>query len=71
MEMKSPKEDKNATDSYPSWFNKNQFKKILAIIGSNKFSYKNKTGVYYMRNNSRILALKTWLIILEKIQLMK
>ena len=35
MEVKSPKEDKNATDSYPSWFDKNKFKKFLAIIGSN------------------------------------
>ena len=42
MEIKSPKEDKNATDYYPNWFDKNKFKKILAVIDSNKFSHKNK-----------------------------
>ena len=43
MEIKSPKKDKNATDYYPNWFDKNKFKKILAVIDSNKFSHKNKT----------------------------
>ena len=42
MEIKSPKKDKNATDYYPNWFDKNKFKKILAVIDSNKFSHKNK-----------------------------
>ena len=41
-EIKSPKEDKNTTDYYPNWFDKNKFKKILAIIESNKFNFKNK-----------------------------
>ena len=41
-EIKSPKEDKNTTDSYPNWFDKIKFKKILAIIDSNIFDYKNK-----------------------------
>ena len=26
-EIKSPKEDKNMTDYYPNWFDKNKFKK--------------------------------------------
>ena len=30
------------TDYYPNWFDKNKFKKILAIIESNKFNFKNK-----------------------------
>ena len=45
-EIKSPEEDKNATDSYPNLFNKNKFENILAIIDSNKFSYKNKIGEF-------------------------
>ena len=58
---KSLQEDKNTTD----WFDKNKFKEILAIIGSNKFNYRNK------QVNSSILALETLLILLEIIQLMK
>ena len=30
----------------PNWFDKNRFKKILAIIDSNKFSHKNKIGEF-------------------------
>ena len=45
MEIKSPKEDINTTD-YPNWFDRNDFKKMLAIIGSNKFNYKNETGEF-------------------------
>ena len=45
-EIKSLKEDKNATDSYLNWFEKNKFKKILAIIDSNKFNCKNKIGEF-------------------------
>ena len=45
-EIKSPEEDKNTTDSYPNWFDKNKFKNILAIINSNKFNYKNKIGEF-------------------------
>ena len=41
--MKSPK-DKNTTDYYPNWFDKNKLKKMVAIIDSNKFSFKNKIG---------------------------
>ena len=37
-EIKSPEEDKNTTDSYPNWFDKNKFKNILANIDSNKFN---------------------------------
>ena len=44
-EMKSPKEDKNTID-YPNWFDKNKFKKILAIIDSSKFNHKNKIGKF-------------------------
>ena len=43
-EIKSPKEDKNMTDYCRNWFDKNKFKKMLAIIDSNKFNYKNKIG---------------------------
>ena len=45
MEIKGPKEDKNTTD-YPNWFDRNKFKKILAVIDSNKFSYKSKIGEF-------------------------
>ena len=34
--IKSSKEDKNTTDYYPYWFDKNKIKNILAIIDSNK-----------------------------------
>ena len=44
VEIKSLEKDKNTTDSYPNWFDKNKFKNILAIIDSNKFGYKNKIG---------------------------
>ena len=45
-EIKSLEEDKNTTDSYPSWFDKNKFKNILAIIDSNKFNYRHKIGEF-------------------------
>ena len=48
-----------------NWFDKNKFKKILAIIDSNEFSYRNKIGEF------KQITLKTWLIILEIIQLVK
>ena len=38
IKIKSLEEDKNATDSYLNWFEKNKFKKNLAIIGSNTFN---------------------------------
>ena len=44
IEIKSLEKDKNTADSYPNWFDKNEFKNILAIIDSNKFGYKNKIG---------------------------
>ena len=34
------------TDSYPNWFDKNKFKNILAIIGTNKFNYRHKIGEF-------------------------
>ena len=46
IEIKSPKEDKNTTDNYPNWFDRNKFKKFLAVIDSNKFNYKSKTGEF-------------------------
>ena len=52
------------TNSYPNWFDKNKFENILTIIDSNKFGYKNKM-------NSSILTVKTLLIILKIIQLVK
>ena len=46
MEIKSAREDKNSIDYYyPNWFDKNTFKKMLAI-DSNKFNYKNKIGEF-------------------------
>ena len=45
METKSPKKHKNTTD-YPNRFDKNKFKKILAIIDSIKFNYKSKIGEF-------------------------
>ena len=44
--IKSLEEDKNMTDSYPNWFDKNKFKNILAIIDSNKFNYRHKIGEF-------------------------
>ena len=46
IQIKSLKEDKNTTDYYPSWFDRNKFKKLLAIIDSSKFNYKNKKGEF-------------------------
>ena len=34
------------TDYYPKWFDKIKLEKILAIIDSNKFNYKNKIGEF-------------------------
>ena len=59
-EIKSLEEDKNTTH----WFDRNKFKELLAIIDSNKFNYRHR--IY-----SVILKLKTSLIILKKIQLVK
>ena len=39
MIKEEPKEIKS-----PNWIDKNKFKEILAIIGSNEFNYKNKIG---------------------------
>ena len=46
MEIKSPKEDKDTTEYYSNWFDKNKFKKMLAIIDGNKFNYKKETGEF-------------------------
>ena len=62
MKIKSPKEDENTTD----WFDKNKFKKISAIINSNKFNHKNNIGKL-----GGIMTLKTCLIILTIMQLVK
>ena len=43
-EIKSFEEDKNTTDSHPNWFDNYKFKNILAIIDSNTFNYRHKTG---------------------------
>ena len=55
-----PKEIKS-----PNWFDKNKFKKILAVIDSNEFNYKNKIGEF------KYIKLKTWIIISKIIQLVK
>ena len=46
MEIKILKEDKNMTDYHPNWFDKNEFQKMLAIIDSGKFNYKNKISEF-------------------------
>ena len=46
IKIKSPEKDKNATDSYPNWFNKNKFNKILAIIDSDTFNCRHKIGEF-------------------------
>ena len=46
IEIKSLEKDKNTTDSYPNWFDKNEFKNILAIIDRNKFNYRHKIGKF-------------------------
>ena len=46
IEVKSLEKDKNTTDYYPDLFDKNKIKNILAVIDSNKFSYKNKIGEF-------------------------
>ena len=40
IELISPKKDENTTD----WHDKNKSKKILTIIGNNRFNHKNKIG---------------------------
>ena len=55
-----PKEIKNL-----NWIDKNKFKETLAIIDTNKFNYKNKIGEF------KYTDIKTWLMILEIIQLVK
>ena len=45
-EIKNPEEDKNTTDYFPNQFDKNKFKNILAIIDSNKFTYRHKIGEF-------------------------
>ena len=40
MKIKISQEDENTTD----WFDKNNFKKILAIVDSIKFNHKNEIG---------------------------
>ena len=46
IEIKSPKENKNMADNYLNWFDRDKFEKILAIIDSDKFNYKNKIGEF-------------------------
>ena len=40
MKLNNPKKDENATDRY----DKNKFEKILDVVNSDKFNYKNKIG---------------------------
>ena len=46
IEIKSFKEDKNMADNYLDWFDKNRFKKFLAVIDINKLNCKNKIGEF-------------------------
>ena len=58
-EIKSLEEDKNTTDSYRNWFDKNKFKNISAIIDRNRFNCTHKIGEFSyikikdMVNNSK------------------
>ena len=56
-EIKSPKEDKNTTDYYPNWFDRNRFKKVLAIIDSNTFSFCQTVS---FKNSFLRYAIKEW-----------
>ena len=58
IEIKSPEEDKNTTDFYPNWFDKNKFKNVLAIINSNKFGYRHKIGEFKYIDIKDIIILK-------------
>ena len=66
--IKSLEEDKNMTDSYPNWFDKNKFKNILAIIDSNKFNYRHKIGEFKyidikdLVNNIKMIQLVKYLL---------
>ena len=51
MKIKSPKKDENTTD----WYDKNQFKKILAIVDSNKFNHKNKIGKFQYNDINHLI----------------
>ena len=42
IEIKSPNNDENTTD----WYDKDKFEKILTIVDSDIFNYKNKTGKF-------------------------
>ena len=45
-EIKSIEEEKNTTDDYPNWFDKNKFKNILTVIDSDEFHYTNKVSEF-------------------------
>ena len=51
MEIKSPEKHKNVAD----WYDKNKFKKILAIITNNKFNHKNKIGKFRYKDIKNLL----------------
>ena len=40
-----------------NWFDKNKFSKILAIIGSNEFNYKNKIGEFKYIDKTLLMIL--------------
>ena len=65
IEIKSFEEDKNTTDTYPNWFDKISLKTFQVLLTAAKLI----TGIKQV--NLSILKLKTWLIILQIIQLMK
>ena len=65
MEIKSLKEDKNMTDHYPNWFDRNKLKKNQVLLTATNLITRIK------QVTSSILTLNTWLIILEIIQLVK
>ena len=46
IEIKSFEEDRNTTDIYPNWFDKNKFKNILAIIDTSKVNNRHKIGEF-------------------------
>ena len=51
MKIRNLNNNKSTTD----WYDKNKFKKILAIIDNNGFNHKNKIGTLRFNNISNLI----------------
>ena len=51
IERINPKKDEDRTD----WYDKNNFKKILTTIDSNKFNHKNKVGKFKFNDINNLI----------------